>query len=152
MNICMHLVAHSIMEEKAGYFRFSWQWVWRWLSSGLLRHVVWYKFTDISEVLAPWWWRQQAPLNISKLLPDYMVQQTQKIAIVKCSLTSKQDIKHYYTYHKQSYNPGRLSTSFDFASHYYNGNQKPIPHLLRNNNTTKNIYIFSGRLQFKHNQ
>jgi hypothetical protein len=35
-----------------------------WLSSGLLRHVVWKKFADVSEVLAasiiralsPWWW------------------------------------------------------------------------------------------------
>jgi hypothetical protein len=32
-------------------FRFSWQQVWR-LSSGLLRLVVWKKFTDISEVFA----------------------------------------------------------------------------------------------------
>jgi hypothetical protein len=33
-------------------FRFSQRRVWRWLSSGLLHHVVWYKFTNVSEVLA----------------------------------------------------------------------------------------------------
>jgi hypothetical protein len=32
------------------YFRFSWWKVWRWLSSGLLRCVVWYKFNDVSRV------------------------------------------------------------------------------------------------------
>jgi hypothetical protein len=32
--------------------RLSRRRVWRWLSSGLLRRVVWWKFTDVSEVLA----------------------------------------------------------------------------------------------------
>jgi hypothetical protein len=32
-------------------FSFSQQWVWRWLSFGMLCDVVWYKFTDISGVL-----------------------------------------------------------------------------------------------------
>jgi hypothetical protein len=33
-------------------FQFSQQRVWTWLSSGLLRRVVWYKLTDVSKVLA----------------------------------------------------------------------------------------------------
>jgi hypothetical protein len=33
-------------------FRFLRRLVWRWPSSGMLRCVVWYKFTDVSEVLA----------------------------------------------------------------------------------------------------
>jgi hypothetical protein len=33
-------------------FRFSRWWVRRWLSSGMLRYIVWWKFTDVSEVLA----------------------------------------------------------------------------------------------------
>jgi hypothetical protein len=33
-------------------FRFSRRRVWSWLSSGLLRRLVWYKFTDVLEVLA----------------------------------------------------------------------------------------------------
>jgi hypothetical protein len=32
-------------------FRFSQRRVWRWLSCQMLRHVVWWKFTDSSEVL-----------------------------------------------------------------------------------------------------
>jgi hypothetical protein len=32
-------------------FRFSGRWVRRWLSSGMLRPVHWYKFTDVSEAL-----------------------------------------------------------------------------------------------------
>jgi hypothetical protein len=32
-------------------FRFSRRRVWGWLSSGLLRRVVWYKLADVSEVL-----------------------------------------------------------------------------------------------------
>jgi hypothetical protein len=32
-------------------FRFSRRRIWRWLSSGLLRRVVWYKFTEVSEML-----------------------------------------------------------------------------------------------------
>jgi hypothetical protein len=41
--------------------------IWRWLSFGMLHHLVWYKLTDVSEALAasiirpPWWLRQQAP-------------------------------------------------------------------------------------------
>jgi hypothetical protein len=39
-------------------FRFSRRRVWRWLSSGMLRHVVWYIWTDVSEMLTasngPW--------------------------------------------------------------------------------------------------
>jgi hypothetical protein len=30
-------------------FRFLRRWAWRWLSSGMLLLVVWYKFTDMSE-------------------------------------------------------------------------------------------------------
>jgi hypothetical protein len=47
--------------------RFSRQLVWRWLSAGLLHHVVWQNFTDVSEVLAC-------------LLPssDYMAQQLRR--------------------------------------------------------------------------
>jgi hypothetical protein len=30
--------------------RFSWQWVWRWLSSGLWRCLDWYESTTVSEV------------------------------------------------------------------------------------------------------
>jgi hypothetical protein len=52
-------------------FSFSRRRVWRWLPYELLCRVVWYKFTDVSEVLvaargshsSPWWWRQQAPLK-----------------------------------------------------------------------------------------
>jgi hypothetical protein len=32
--------------------RFSQRWIRRWLSSGLLHHVVWYKSTEVSEMLA----------------------------------------------------------------------------------------------------
>jgi hypothetical protein len=55
-------------------FRFSWRQVWRWMSSGLLRHVVWWKLTDVSEVLAA----SIIGWIISKLLPDYTAQQPRR--------------------------------------------------------------------------
>jgi hypothetical protein len=48
-------------------FRFSRRLVWRWLSSGMLRRVVWYKFTDGSEVPA-------ASIIRRWLLPHYTAQ------------------------------------------------------------------------------
>jgi hypothetical protein len=47
--------SHSFITLQTAYnlwdFRISWRRAWRWLSSGLLRRVIWYKFTDVSEVL-----------------------------------------------------------------------------------------------------
>jgi hypothetical protein len=57
-------------------FRFSRRRVWRWLSSRMLRLVVWQKFTDVSL-----WWRQQAPLNVDKLLPDYTTQHPRRVGV-----------------------------------------------------------------------
>jgi hypothetical protein len=61
---------------------------WRWLSSGLLRRVVWWKSTDVSEVLAAFIIRAMRNRpndegskylwNVGKLLPDYTAQQPRR--------------------------------------------------------------------------
>jgi hypothetical protein len=59
--------------------------LWRWLSSGLYRRVVWYKFSDISEVLPASIIRvthrpndrgSQYLRNVCKLLPDQTARKT----------------------------------------------------------------------------
>jgi hypothetical protein len=59
--------------------------VWRWLSSGMLRRVVWQKFTNVSEVLAASIiramcddWGSKHIWNVSKHIPDYMAQQLRR--------------------------------------------------------------------------
>jgi hypothetical protein len=67
------------------YFRFSWRRVWRWLSSELLRCVVWQKITDVLEVLAASIIRAMSNhggsknlWNVGKHLPDYTAQQPRR--------------------------------------------------------------------------
>jgi hypothetical protein len=68
-------------------FLVVWKWHWRWLSSGLLCCVVWWKFTDVPEVLAAsiirihWWWRQQTRLKCWQNSTRLHGATTQKTAI-----------------------------------------------------------------------
>jgi hypothetical protein len=67
--------------ENSWDFRFSWRRVRRWLSAGLLRRVIWQKFTDVSWVSATSVFRELAHhlqngsskhlWNIGELIPEY---------------------------------------------------------------------------------
>jgi hypothetical protein len=76
-------------------FTFIWRCVWRWLLPGLLHHVVWHKFTSVSDVLAvsivrvistnhPDVGGSKHLWNVRKVLQNYTTQQprrtTQKTA------------------------------------------------------------------------
>jgi hypothetical protein len=70
-----------------GDFRFSRRRVWRWLSSGLLRRVVWQKLTDVSEVLVEVYRRFRGSnhiWNVGKPLPDYTAEQPRRQSSSHC--------------------------------------------------------------------
>jgi hypothetical protein len=51
-NIPFYLIHHYIVYyETRWHLNFSWWWVWRWPSTGMLHNVLWYKLSSVSEVL-----------------------------------------------------------------------------------------------------
>jgi hypothetical protein len=78
-------------------FGFSRQRVWRWLSSGLFCHIVWEKFTDISEVLA-------ASVIIRKHLKHLLTStRLQGITTQKTAIFKVHDTPTYLTSTQQDY-------------------------------------------------
>jgi hypothetical protein len=82
----IHFGAESV-SFTCGLFCSAWNFqvvkyllLWRWLSSGILRRVVWSKFADVSEMLAasiiypPDEGCSKHLWNVGKLLPGYMAQ------------------------------------------------------------------------------
>jgi hypothetical protein len=92
-----------------GYINSQNRWYWRRLFSGLLCHVVLQKFTNVSQMLADSIIRPHCPddggsknlWNVSKLLPDYTVQQC-RIQPSSYSLPWEPDISQQIMVHRKS--------------------------------------------------
>jgi hypothetical protein len=63
-----------LMEDVYKIFKLSRRRALTWPSSGLLRHVVWYKFTDVSEVLAASIIHAVTHCDVGKILVDHTEQ------------------------------------------------------------------------------
>jgi hypothetical protein len=48
----LQVESHKVKHYKSRLKKYKKNYIRRWLSSGILRRIVWYKFTDVSEV--PW--------------------------------------------------------------------------------------------------
>jgi hypothetical protein len=121
-------------------FRFSRRWVWRRLSSGMLRRVVSLKFMDVSEVLAASIIRAMSGgtkyiWNVGKLLPLFALMKEEASA-------SEASVNFYQTTQRNIPEDSRLHLYFSSLSRHTH------IHLKRNYNLKLgNVYHWRKREQ-----